>query len=272
MAQLSFKFLRSEVITDHDFQARVLVDGQDILKSIDDEKLGIDPVEFFAQKPLRGSGKLLIGRCACGVISCGDVSVSVSRSNTEVKWLTSHAQERFVFELDAYEHSVEAGASDVSWETTERTAERLVSALDYSQCFDIGLSFEWDSARWGKEKMTLSFLKGSKQKIFDVPWNYRDPNEAVVAAGHLLSRLLRTSEEKSRSYDALFTSASKMIESELAKKVDSDPDLVEEQLLLLYRNLDSELDHTRFRAYLQNLGLKFHLEDGRMPSFGKTPD
>lgn len=271
MAELSFKFLPSEAITDQDFQVRLLIDGQDILKSIDGEKLGIDPVEFFAQKPLLGSGRLLIGRCACGVVGCGDVSASVSRTSSEVEWLTSHTQERFVFELHAYEHSIAAGASDTSWETIERTAERLVSALDYSQCLELGMSFEWASARWGKEKMTLFFLKGNEQKLFDVPWNYRNPHEALVAVSNFLTRLLKTSEEKSHSYKQLFPSASKTIEIELSKNADADEDLVEEQLLLLYRNLDSDLDHTNFRTYLQSLGLKFHMEDGRTPTFGKDP-
>lgn len=228
-------------------------------------------LEFFAQKPLLGSGTLLIGRCTCGVVGCGDVSASVSRTNSEVEWVTSQTQERFVFELRAYEQSIETGASETSWETIERTAERLVSAIDYSQCLDLGLSFEWASARWGKEKMTLSFLKGNKQKLFDVPWNYRDPLEALVAVSNFLTRLLKTSEEESHSYEQLFPTASKSIEIELLKNADADEDLVEEQLLLLYRNLDSDLDHTNFRTYLQSLGLKFYLEDGGTPTFGKDP-
>ena len=46
MAQLGFSFLPSESSNDH--QARVLVDGADILSTIDKTALGIDPVEFIA--------------------------------------------------------------------------------------------------------------------------------------------------------------------------------------------------------------------------------
>ncbi|MBX9724582.1 MAG: hypothetical protein K2X81_24470, partial [Candidatus Obscuribacterales bacterium] len=144
--RLGFKFLPSETSNDH--QTRILIDGQDFIHNLDDSLLGIDPVEFFSQTALRESGKLLIGRCGCGCVGCGNVSVVVTRSSTEVEWQpTCSALTKVVFSKPEYDLAIERGSADVSWENLERTAERLVSKLDYSECVKRGLVFEWASAR-----------------------------------------------------------------------------------------------------------------------------
>lgn len=187
--QLNFKFLPSECSNDH--QTRVLIGGQDITESLEDGVLGIDPVEFFSQSALRGSGKLLIGRCKCGCVGCGDITVTVSRSSTEVEWLHCFPPgPKYIFPLPEYDLAVEAGAADVSWENMGRTAERLVSKLDYSEFKRHGLLFEWASARIKSDRMTLSFKKENAQQFYDAPWDHEFPKDAVEAVQQMLTKLI----------------------------------------------------------------------------------
>lgn len=186
MPKLSFSFQPSEY--SHDHQARVLIDGVDILADIEKGALGIDPVEFFAQEALRSQGALLIGRCECGCVGCGDVTVSVKRIGEAIEWHTEYQWiAKLVFEPDEYERSIQTGASDFSWENVERTAERLVSKLDYSPLAKAGLIFQWASGRIEKDKISLSFSRRNQQELIHAPWDHRDPSTAVTAAQELLS-------------------------------------------------------------------------------------
>lgn len=195
MPQLSFKFLPSEISNDdqvriisNDDQVRILIDGRDILTEIDKTMLGIDPVEFFPQKALRASGDLLIGRCGCGCVGCCDAFVSVNRLSDVVEFHSRYPwMRKTVFELPAFDQAVTAGASDTSWESIERTAERLVSQLDYSRLAQNGLTFVWASGRIAADKITLSFLRGTTQQLYDAPWDHRDPNDAVTAIREMLA-------------------------------------------------------------------------------------
>lgn len=187
--QLSFKFLPSEFSNDH--QARVVIDGRDVLQSIDDSLLGIDPVDFFSQPALRGAGPLLIGRCECGCVGCGDVGVQVSRTPQEVEWMSVSPELVFIFPLPEYDAIIEAGASNVTWESLERTAERLVSKLDYSGLEKCGFSFEWASARIKKDQITVSFKKGNVQQLYEAPWDHKKPADAVKAVQQMLVKLIK---------------------------------------------------------------------------------
>jgi hypothetical protein len=109
---------------------------------MDHSALGLDPVEFFAQAALHGGGTLLIGRCSCGCVGCGDVSVEVFDNVTSVEWRTNHLSiGRTVFPRHEYMAAIEAGTADYSWETPGRTVERLVRELDFSDFRRQGLLF-----------------------------------------------------------------------------------------------------------------------------------
>ena len=185
MHPLSFIFLPSEGSNDH--QVRVLISGQDILAKIRTTWFGLDPVQFFAQEALRSSGTLFIGRCSCGDIGCGNVSVFVERSPDKIEWAFLHEQaEKLVFASSDYDRAIEEAASDFSWESIERTAERLVSQLDYSPLLDYGLRFKWASAQLAKDKISASFSYESGQqtmgqRILGATWNHQRPEDAVSA-------------------------------------------------------------------------------------------
>lgn len=189
VARLSFKFFPSEFSNDH--QIRAMIDGRDLLQMQDDKSLGIDPAEFFSQRALHGCGQLLIGRCSCGCVGCGDVAVFVSRSSNEVEWLTISPAEKYVFEISEYDLALESAAADFSWETVERTAERLVSKLDYSEFKSNGLLFKWASARIKNDRITLCFDASGLQKLYDAPWDHKTAADALIAVRELLPRLIK---------------------------------------------------------------------------------
>jgi hypothetical protein len=178
---LSFKF--GACVESHDHEARILVDGEDVLERIDKTSLGIDPVEFFAQKALFEGGELLIGRCSCGCVGCRDEVVRTVHELEVVRWDSEYPSlSNVAFSRTEYLSSVRRAKSDTSWETIERTAERLVGQLDFSEFAKQGLVFQWASARINRDKIALSFLRAGKQELLFSDWNHRDANHAVASA------------------------------------------------------------------------------------------
>ena len=180
MKTLSFTFHPCE--ESHDHEVRVLIDGIDILTSVDKTSLGLDPVEFFDQPALDVGGELLIGRCGCACVGCCDTVVSSTHQDDVVVWKSDHSglsEVRFI--KVEYLESIRNGRMDTSWENLERTAERLIGKLDFSTFLDRGMVFQWASARMQPDKIALSFLRSGKQELIYVDWNHRDPQEAVSA-------------------------------------------------------------------------------------------
>jgi hypothetical protein len=181
MKKLSFTFQACK--ESHDHEVRIQLDGVDILTTIDKTSLGLDPVEFFAQDTLHKDGELLIGRCSCGCVGCGDTSVRTHHDDEKVVWKSEYRWlSEIVFSKRDYLSAIEAGKSETSWETLERTTERLVGQLDFSGFSKKGMIFQWASARIDPEKIALSFLKSGKQELLYFHWNHADSKSAVAAA------------------------------------------------------------------------------------------
>lgn len=140
--------------------------------------LGLDPPEFFRQPQLLKGGELLAGRCDCGVVGCGDSWAKVELSDESVVW-TFSGKMRFEYDRADYLKTIREGAADTSWESLERTVERLVEGLDFSARENLGYKFQWASARYARGRITLSFLKDGQQRLFDVGWNQVDPEDAL---------------------------------------------------------------------------------------------
>jgi len=173
---LSFDFLPSPESNDH--QVRPAVDRLDFLEQVGEGGLGIDPPEFFTQSALYEGGDLLVGRCSCGVVGCGDVFVTVDCIDAHIVW-KDHRGGVHVFDRDRYIATVEQASIATDWESPQRCAERLISKLDFSSVEQTGHVYEWASTRIGKQKITLSFRHHGKQRLFEIPWNATDPEDAA---------------------------------------------------------------------------------------------
>ncbi len=176
MNRLAFNFADSPSSNDH--QVRPLVDGVDLLELIETDSLGIDPPEFFRQPALLSGGRLLIGRCSCGVVGCDDVFAGVVRTDDSVTWQLA-GDRTYEFDPAGYSSCIKSGTADTDWESTERTAERLVASLDFSTAEEDGYRFDWASARISRGRMTLSFWKEGTQRLFKIGWDGKDPEDAA---------------------------------------------------------------------------------------------
>lgn len=166
--------------TSNDDQVRPVVNDTDFLRTFADDSLGIDPPEFFRQQPALGiDGKLLIGRCSCGVVGCGDVYVDVSVADKCVIWQVRGGN-AYHFDIKQYLDSFERASANTAWESIGRTAERLVSSLDFTNVEKQGYRFEWASTRIARGRVTLSFWnKGTlRQQLFEIGWNERQAEDA----------------------------------------------------------------------------------------------
>jgi hypothetical protein len=188
MNTLSFKFGPAGQWDDH--EVRILIDGVDVLKRVDESGLGLDPDDFFAQPGLLASGDLLIGRCSCGSLGCDDEWVQAVHDAETVSWHSAHPWISGVsFNRPEFLSAVAQARADTSWETSERTAERLVSRLDFSAFGRKGMAFEWASGRRDKTKLILCFRRAGEQELMEVEWDHRDPAAAELAVKKLISDL-----------------------------------------------------------------------------------
>jgi hypothetical protein len=187
---LRFQFRESPESNDH--QTRILIGEDDYLNLCDPSTLGIDPPDFFAQAALRSDGELLVGRCSCGCVGCGDEFVTTSFTPSTVTWTGRRvAPAGMCFALSDYLAEIERAEADTSWETVERCAERLVRHLDFSVLTRQGISFVWSSARLRSDTIAVCLDlddHGRYQLICSTPWDHCDPADAVAA----FQRLLRT--------------------------------------------------------------------------------
>lgn len=164
-----------------DHQARLVVDEKDWLGK---DLIGLDPPMLCEQFSII-EGKLLVGRCVCGVVGCDDKFVDVVREDRLVKW---HIQERqtLVFDATQYDTEVDRFSSDKSWETVERAAERENDSILRDTSLKHGFKFEWASARTKKGVITLSFAKPAKnrnhQRLLKFEWDGVSVASAIASA------------------------------------------------------------------------------------------
>ena len=174
LSELTFEIRPSPATNDH--EVRVLVDGRDILG---DQYIGIDPPEFFCQFFQSDTEDLLVGRCCCGVVGCGDCIVTVARDREVVRWSGHKA---FVFNRTQYDAAVQRAAQDSSWEDSNRRAERLVNDLLRGLRTQDGFQFDWASARMSPNVIKLSFSNDVTQKFVEFAWDGKTEESATRAA------------------------------------------------------------------------------------------
>lgn len=173
---LSFRILASPSSNDH--EARPLVDGADWLE---EDCLGLDPPELvleFARDPAR----LLIGRCGCGVVGCGDVTVEVERTESTVEW-RRHDGSPITFDRRRYDAEIARFSTDHSWEPLERRVEREVGQVFAGSSTKAGLTFDWASTRIRQGLICLSYSRrGVGQRLLEFGWDGQNLDDALTSA------------------------------------------------------------------------------------------
>ncbi len=150
----------------NDHQVRVWIDGEDWL---DGNSLGLDPPEFFRQSSLCSTGPLMVDRCECGVLRCGDTTVEVQRTSKMVTWSNANGL-ALAFDLQSYDSEIRRANEDHSWENVYRTAERLANDVLSGLELD-GFRFQWASTRIKPETLSMSFLRLDQQRIIEIAWD-----------------------------------------------------------------------------------------------------
>ncbi len=178
-------FAFSPSVTSNDHQVRILIDEEDWLG---DSVLGIDPPEFFAQPALTVGGHFLVGRCECGCVGCDDATVHMVRGQDEVKWIVSSTQE-LIFTTVQYDLAVHRAKNDFTWETPNRTAERLAAHVLDGMVLPDGFSFQWASTRIRDSVLSLSFRRNGVQNVVDLAWDGVCPDSACASATSFLAQV-----------------------------------------------------------------------------------
>lgn len=182
MNKLSFKILPTDESQDH--EVRILIDNSDFLGK---KHLGIDPPEFFGQHSLLTEGQILVGRCSCGIIGCDDYAVYVSVFDDKITW-TNDRGLNLEFDKSIYIETISGARFDYSWESKERRAERLTSAVLKNTRTSDDYKFDWTSARIKKNTITVSYSKEMQQKIFEFYWDGQTSQNAVTGANCFLEQ------------------------------------------------------------------------------------
>lgn len=158
-------------------QARIWIDGADWLGP---EVSGLDPQELEHELIHQGAGNLLLGRLEY-YFDNDELRYEVLRNERAVVW-TDHERVLIRFAPRQYDAELARFAADKSWETVERTAERIVTPVFHGTTIKRGFGFEWASARGRVGVVRLAYRKGGKQKFLKFEWDGKDPEDALKRA------------------------------------------------------------------------------------------
>ena len=168
----------AESVETNDHEVLILIGGMDIFSG---RYMGIDPPDFFSQENLLSGGEILVGRCECGCEGCDDLRCEVEITGGLAVWRTSD-ENMYELVLSQYLEEINRAASDYSWETPIRTAERLVSEIFSGKTLEGNYQFNWASGRIDSGEIVLSFNGGVDQKLYRFKWDGQDPMSAKYMA------------------------------------------------------------------------------------------
>lgn len=170
------------------FQVLAVVDGQEMTSAT--AGLGMDPYALLIPEnrlvATPDARTVPIARCDCGEYGCGGTDVTIVRAGDVVRWSWAPAlpvPRQSVFAADAYDAEVARVAADLSWETPERTAGRLVLAnADRAALRAHGLELSWvaDDHRDAGILLVCLLLDGDFQVFVGTPWLDRSPAELAA--------------------------------------------------------------------------------------------
>lgn len=178
------------------FQVQVFVNGEELTRA--GAGLGTDPYDLLIPtNRLVATAEphtVQVARCSCGDDGCTATLVTIVREGRRVHWDWAGTQPMargVTFPADAYDAEVARVAADHSWETSERTAGRLIlTAVDHERLGSYGLRIR----RVGNhhrhpETFVVSLQLGDDYQIFvETPWRRRSPDELAHAVIQSLVR------------------------------------------------------------------------------------
>lgn len=168
---------------DRSHEVRWIVDGQDWIGS---DAMGLDPDDLGPLLTAVPQEHLLVARCVCGVIGCGDLRVDMRRTENTVEW---HCQGRkpLIFNSTDYDQLIAQLAQDHSWEPVGRTIERRLNALFRGTRTADGHVFAWLSTRCKANVLTICAIRDGHQLLWEIPWDGRSLEAGMEKGGKFLS-------------------------------------------------------------------------------------
>ena len=182
----------------NDHQVLLFADDVDLIDSLDDTMIGMDPDEVFSSdRPLHATTEphiATIARCGCGYAGCDSCDVEIVRRDNLVEWRHAISSGRTIvisFPSADYDRELERAASDQSWETPDRTAARLFLSLAPPQELrKLGLTVLWAGGRTRENTFTVSLIlnPGPYQLLVHLPWADESPETIAARAHQLLTK------------------------------------------------------------------------------------
>lgn len=162
--------------------------------------MGMDPYDILIPSnrllPTSRPSQVPVARCTCGVYGCGETDVVVTSSATTVDWEWLKEKpgiDRSQFDRDAYVLEVARARADLSWETPERAAGRMILE-GVEGHLPLGLRPDWVGNYWRDETLFRVCLRLDQHQIFvDFEWNGRTPDELAADATSVLTTVVPAS-------------------------------------------------------------------------------
>jgi len=170
---------------------QVLVHLNDVEMTSAGAGLGMDPYDILIpNNRLQASEKphtTPIARCECGIYGCGATDVTITRHGDRVLWdwrIEVPMNRGVSFKASEYDREVNRAASDLSWETPERTAGRLVlTGLNNKHLLNHGLTPDGAANFYRNPELFRVALRiGNGYQVFvDTPWQGRSAEQLAAA-------------------------------------------------------------------------------------------
>lgn len=192
----SFRVMVRPSAETNDHEVRFLADDTDVIEQYCPNMMGLDPGEILIPGKLSQwhDTTITIGRCKCGVVSCGSIAVQLTHHGSAIQWslISDDSSEATIlrFPADKYENEVTRALNDTSWETPDRKAARLAAeAIDRDRLRDNGFTYEWASGRVRAGYFTLSLIlePGPYQVLVHIPWSDTSPAEIARTCAELVA-------------------------------------------------------------------------------------
>lgn len=182
----------------NDFEMRLLVNEQDFIEKHWPDMMGMDPDDVLSLDILAPHDvprTEMVVRCGCGVAGCGNATVRISREGDCVIWDSWDGDRgnpppgTLTFGREQYLQALQQAISDTSWETSDRTAARLLSSMvDHKALVSNNLSYQSASGRIRDDVFTVSLggPPSHHQILVHTAWSGESPEQIAQKVAALL--------------------------------------------------------------------------------------